>query len=256
MSDTIRALLLSLIAGMSTMLGAMVILFVKKKSERIITVSLGFAGGVMLSVSFVELLPGAQAYLAGYTSQRIGTLLTVGSLILGIVFTTFLDRFVPHDEIKQDGDRRHKDLFRVGFVSMMAIGLHNFPEGIATFMAGYTDAALGVSIAIAISMHNIPEGLSVAMPIYIATGSKVKAFGYTFLSGIAEPIGALLAFLVLRPFINDLVLGIIFALIAGMMIYIAIEELLPSSRQYGHKKSALVSAFAGICLMPLSDIFY
>ncbi len=120
----------------------------------------------------------------------------------------------------------------LGFVSTLAIGLHNFPEGIATFMAGYENMTLGISIALAIAMHNIPEGISVAMPIYFATGSKMKAFKYTFLSGIAEPIGATLVFLILKPYINDLTLGMIFGVISGIMLYIAIEELLPSSRQY------------------------
>ena len=133
--------------------------------------------------------------------------------------------------------------------------LHNFPEGIATFMAGYENMALGISIAAAIAMHNIPEGISVAMPIYFATGNKMKALKYTFLSGIAEPLGALLAFFVLKPFISDLTLGIIFALISGVMLYIAIEELIPSSRQYGYSKEALSATFIGIALMPLSGLF-
>ena len=138
----------------------------------------------------------------------------------------------------------------------MAIGLHyNFPEGIATFMAGYEDMALGISIAAAIAMHNIPEGISVAMPIYFATGNRLKALKYTFLSGIAEPLGALLAFLLLKPYINDFSLGIIFALISGVMLYIAIEELLPSSRQYGYTRESLMAVFCGIALMPLSKLF-
>lgn len=137
---------------------------------------------------------------------------------------------------------------------MLAIGLHNFPEGIATFMAGYEDITLGISIAVAIALHNIPEGIAVAMPIYFAIGSKSKAVKYTLLSGIAEPIGALLAFLVLRPFINDFVLGVIFCAVAGIMIYISIEELIPSSRQYGHDRAALVATLAGICLMSLTHL--
>ena len=142
----------------------------------------------------------------------------------------------------------------MGFVSTLAIGLHNFPEGVATFMAGYEDAALGVSIAIAIAMHNIPEGISVAMPIWYATGSRRRAFQYTLLSGMAEPVGALLAFLVLRPFINGLVLGVLFGLVAGIMAYITVEELIPSSRQYGHDRAALWATLAGICVMPLTHL--
>jgi ZIP family zinc transporter len=253
--EAIRALALSSIAGFSTMIGAVVVIFIKKKSDKLITASLGFAGGVMLSVSFIELLPNAESYLTRCTDRRLGVLVTVLSLVVGILFSTLLDRFVPHQEVSEEGEREHMNLFRVGIISALAIWLHNFPEGIATFMAGYSDTSLGITIAVAISMHNIPEGLAVAMPIYVSTGSKKKAFKYTFLSAIAEPVGALLAFAVLRPFINDMLMGIVFAFIAGIMIYIAIEELIPSSRQYGHKGLALFSVFFGICLMPLANIF-
>ena len=250
----LRALVLSFFAGMSTLLGALTIFFANKKSEKLVTVSLGFAGGVMLSVSFTDLLPNATQLLTEYYNEKLGIFLSVVFLLIGVLFAAMLDKFVPH-EPEPDGDgKKHENLFRVGFVSTLAIGLHNFPEGIATFMAGYEDLTLGVSIALAITMHNIPEGISVAMPIYFATGSKLKAFKYTFLSGIAEPIGALLAFLVLKPFINSLTLGMIFGVISGIMLYIAIEELLPSSKQYGYSKEALMAIFAGIILMPLTHI--
>ena len=241
----LRALILSFFAGMSTLLGALTIFFANKKSEKLVTVSLGFAGGVMLSVSFTDLLPNATQLLSEYYNEKLGIFLSVVFLLVGVLFAAMLP----------DGDgKKHENLFRVGFVSTLAIGLHNFPEGIATFMAGYEDLTLGVSIALAITMHNIPEGISVAMPIYFATGSKLKAFKYTFLSGIAEPIGALLAFLVLKPFINSLTLGMIFGVISGIMLYIAIEELLPSSKQYGYSKEALIAIFAGIILMPLTHM--
>lgn len=175
-------------------------------------------------------------------------------MLLGVVIAGGLDRFVPHIEEQQGEDYKHQNLFRVGFVSTLAIGLHNFPEGIATFMAGYDNLALGLSITLAIAMHNIPEGISVAIPIYFSTGSIGKAFKYTFLSGIAEPIGALLAFLILKPYINDFSLGAIFSVISGIMLYIAIEELIPSSRQYGYIRTALISTFIGIILMPLTHI--
>ena len=123
-------------------------------------------------------------------------------------------------------------------------------------MAGYENLTLGISIAVAIAFHNIPEGIAVAMPIYFSTNSKRKAFKYTFLSGVAEPIGALLAFLVLRPFMNAMLLGIVFSVVAGIMIYIAIEELIPSSRQYGHDRMALISTLTGVCIMPLTQMIH
>lgn len=251
----LRALILSFFAGMSTLLGALIIFLTNKKSEKLVTISLGFAGGVMISVSFTDLLPNANALLTEYGGYRFGILSEVFFLLAGVAMAGLLDKFVPHEPEENGDGKVHENLFRVGFVSTMAIGLHNFPEGIATFMAGYEDMALGISIAAAIAMHNIPEGISVAMPIYFATGNKMKALKYTFLSGIAEPLGALLAFFVLKPFINDLTLGIIFALISGVMLYIAIEELIPSSRQYGYSKEALFATFMGIALMPLSGLF-
>ena len=139
-------------------------------------------------------------------------------------------------------------------MSTLAIGLHNFPEGVATFMAGYEDLTLGLSITIAIAMHNIPEGISVAMPVWYATGSRRRAFRYTLLSALAEPVGAVLAFLVLRPFINNLVLGCLFGVVAGIMVYITVEELIPSSRQYGYDRPALWATLLGICLMPLTHL--
>lgn len=250
------ALVISFLAGMSTLLGLLIIFITKGKSEKTLTSSLGFAAGVMISVSFSDLLPEAQGLLTSYAGNTLGVISTVGFLIAGILLAVTLDRFTPHEEFDAEThDKPHPDLFRVGFVSMLAITLHNFPEGIATFMAGYNDQALGISIAIAITLHNIPEGISVALPIYYATNSVKKAFKFTLLSGMAEPMGALLAFLILRPIINDLVLGAIFAIVAGIMIYISLEELIPSSRQYGYRNLALFSTFAGICLMPLSHIF-
>lgn len=249
------ALLLALIAGMATLLGALVILITQSKSEKTLSASLGFAAGVMLSVSFLDLWAQSQTSLIQRMGNRQGVILSVVFLLLGILFALSIDYFVPHEQSDpNENDKPHQNLYRVGFVSMLAIMFHNFPEGIATFSAGYEDLTMGISIALAISMHNIPEGITVAMPIYYATGKKMDALKYTFLSGMAEPLGALLAFLVLRPFINSFNLGVIFAIVAGIMIYIAIEELIPSSRQYGHPRLALFATFAGIIVMPLSHI--
>ena len=226
--NSLRALLLSFIAGMSTLLGAFIVFTVKKRSERLVSGALGFAGGIMISVSFSDLLPTGNELLQNYAGEKFGLILGTFFLLIGVLIAAGLDRFVPHAEEISGEQYKHQNLFRVGFVSTLAIGLHNFPEGIAT--------------------------LSVAIPIYYSTGDVKKAFKYTFLSGIAEPVGALLAFLILRPFINDITLGAIFAIISGIMLYIAIEELIPSSRQYGYMKTSLVFIFLGIVLMPLTHI--
>lgn len=254
--EAVRALIMSFIAGVSTLIGAFSVFIPRRRSQRLLSIALGFAGGVMISVSFDDLLPNANQAFASVVGRRPGLVLMILFLALGIFLAGMLDRFVPHQQFDtKNRENPHPDLFRVGFISMLAIGLHNFPEGIATFMAGYENMALGMSITVAIAMHNIPEGISVAMPIYFATGSRWKAFRYTFLSGMAEPVGALLAFLILHRFLTPFLMGVFFALISGIMLYIAIEELLPSSRQYGYRHAALVAVFAGICIMPLSNLW-
>ena len=251
-----RALMISLLAGLSTMIGSFAIFKNYKNKERALSIALGFAAGVMISVSLSELFVQSMSLMSESQGEKLGVIFAVAFLIVGMFIAAGIDKFVPHDVYDDNNEvRPHKNLFKVGFVSMLAIGLHNFPEGIATFMAGYNDLSMGLTIAVAITCHNIPEGISVAMPIYHATGSRKKAVYYTFLSGVAEPIGALIAFLVLKPFLSDLLLGILFSLVSGIMIYIALEELIPSSRQYGYKKPALYAALAGICLIPLTNLF-
>lgn len=254
-AQTLTALLITVIAGSATLLGALAIFFTKSKNEKIVSCSLGFAAGVMISVSFSDLLPVAQDSLTAYVGESLGIVYTVLFLIMGILFASAIDYFVPHEEFDEEHyDKPHPNLYRVGFVSMLAMMLHNFPEGIATFIAGFNDPALGFSLGLAIAFHNIPEGISVAVPIYFATASKFQALKYSFLSGIAEPMGALLAFLVLKPFITPFFLGAVFAIVAGIMLYISLEELIPTSRQYGYNRLALIATFLGLCLMPLSDV--
>ncbi|MFY9440192.1 MAG: zinc transporter ZupT [Tepidanaerobacteraceae bacterium] len=255
--NAIIAFVISFIAGISTLLGALIIFFTESKSEKIVSASLGFAAGVMISVSFSDLLPEAQQAIAAYSGDRWAIIYSVIFMAVGLFIAMGIDLFVPHEEFDPASkEKPHPNLYRVGVVSMLAMMLHNFPEGIATFMAGYNDPSLGMSIGLAIAFHNIPEGISVAMPIYFATQNKWAAIKYTFLSGIAEPVGAVLAFLVLKPFINEFFLGAIFAIVAGIMIYISFEELIPTSRQYGYSRLALFSAFTGICIMPLSGVFF
>lgn len=251
--QAVNALILTALAGMSTLLGALIVFVTKGRSDKLISGALGFAGGVMVAVSFSDLLPNAWAEFGQRMGHAGGVVFSVVMVVAGVLLAMSLDRFVPHEpQSQEDHAKGHKDLYKVGIVSTLAIGLHNFPEGIATFMAGMANPALGASIALAIAMHNIPEGITVALPIYFSTGSRAKAIKLTFLSGIAEPIGALLAFLVLRPFVGPVALGIMLSLVAGIMLYIAFEELLPSSRQYGYANIALFATLAGACIMPLS----
>lgn len=252
-NNTIFALALSFLAGISTVLGAIIAFGTRKKSDKAITFALGFSAGVMICVSFTDLFPYAEQALMNSYGKFYGVVLTMFYMLSGMIFAMLIDRFIPSEShVIEVNDKKHSKLFRVGFVSMIAITLHNFPEGIATFISSYQDVKLGLSITIAIAMHNIPEGIAVAMPIYYATGSKKKAFKYTLYSGLSEPIGALLAFLLLRPFINEFLLGLIFAFVMGIMLYISFEELIPSSREYGYNNLSLYSIFLGICVIPLT----
>lgn len=246
-------LILSLLAGLSTVIGAFIVFFSKSNNKRLITFALSFSAGVMITISFTDLYPSAEAVLTKYKGNFNGILLTLLFIIIGAILAYLIDLFFPEDNKNVKND---SPLYRVGFVSMIALMLHNFPEGIATFVSGYEDTKLGIYISIAIALHNIPEGISIAMPIYYSTGKRSLAFKYTFISGIAEPIGGVLAFLFLKPFINELILSIIFALVAGIMLYIAFQELIPQSRKYGHTLVYICSLILGICIIPISHIFF
>ena len=255
-SSAFQGLILSLAAGMATVLGCVPVFLISGKNERLLSVALGLAAGVMLSISFMDLYPEAERLFETTLSGRFSVLAATGGLSVGILTASFIDRFIPHEAYdRQTGETPHKNLYRTSALSVIVIGLHNFPEGIATFIAGYENMTLGVSLAFAVAMHNIPEGIAVAVPVYYMTRSKKKAVLYTAMSGIAEPLGALTAFLLLYPFINNMVLGGVFAVVSGIMIYMAVEELIPSSRQYGYDRAALWGTFTGICLMPLFRLF-
>ena len=240
-NNSLFPLLLSTIAGLSTVLGAIIIFFTKSRNEKFLTFALGFSAGVMIAVSFTDLFPTAQ---------------TILFMLIGAIMAYLIDLLIPEGNSNKIAQYDNNfDIFRVGLVSTIALMIHNFPEGIATFVSGYQDTTLGITVTLAIALHNIPEGIAIAMPIYFASKSRAKALKYSFISGMAEPFGALIAFICLKPFINDLILGIIFAVVCGIMLYISFAELIPSSQKYGYSKIALISIFLGFCVMPLTHIF-
>lgn len=255
MNEILYPLTLTAAAGLASCLGFFAIFIPSKNIEKLITAALGFSAGVMITVSLSDLMPEAQKALGLTYSKFFSSIISLIFMIVGMLFAFAVDRFVPHDKSPYNGDREHRDLLRVGVVSALAMMLHNFPEGIATFLAGYSDMSLGFSIALAIALHNIPEGLAIALPIYYGTHNAKKSFLYVVIAAIAEPIGGLLAYLFLRPFISEGVLGAIFAAVAGIMLYISFEELLPSSRKYGYNTVSLLSVFGGICIIFISFAF-
>lgn len=245
---TVYSFLLTFIAGFSTLIGALLIFF-KAKTNKIIVGSLAFASGVMFAVSLTDLIPEA-INLFNYKSYLEIPLIVI-FMVLGIILSMTIDKYIPNVE-----NTGKNGLFRVGIISMLAIIMHNIPEGIATFMAASTDISLGISLTMAIALHNIPEGISIAVPIYYSTKSRGRALLYTFISGISEPFGAFLAFLFLKPFMNDFVMGVLMAVIAGIMTHIAFYELLPTSKKYNNHKLTYLFFIIGFIFMLINHFIF
>ena len=251
LSNLTIAFLLATFAGLSTVIGGLVVFYKKSKSDTFLGLSTAFAIGVMVCVSVVEMIPHSYETLGEHYGNTTGILLTVALLLGGMAFVALIERLVPSKEKKEAGKGK-KPLFRSGLLVALAIAVHNFPEGIATFVGSLTDIEVGVMIAIAIAIHNIPEGIAIASPIYRATGSKGKAIGMTFLSGITEPIGALFAFLLLGEAASPLFFGYIMSFIAGIMIYISFWNLMPIALEYGKSKHMVIGSAAGLAVMGIS----
>jgi len=254
------AFLLTLFAGLSTGIGSALAFFTKKTNTKFLSISLGFSAGVMIYVSFVEILSKANSSLSEFMGETKGGWVTIASFFGGILLIALIDKLIPSvenpHEIKkvEDMDKPGSKtrLMRMGLFTALAIGIHNFPEGLATFTAALNDLELGIAIAIAIAIHNIPEGIAVSVPVYYATGSRKKAFTLSFLSGLAEPVGAIVGYLLLMPFMNDMVFGILFASVAGIMVFISLDELLPAAREYGEHHLSIYGLLAGMAIMALS----
>lgn len=248
MNITLYSFILTFIAGFSTLFGSLLIFF-KTKTNKIIIASLSFASGVMFIVSVLDLIPEA-INLFEYNSMIKIAIISI-FMAIGMILTQTIDKYL---KVGENGSEN--GLFKVGIFSMLAIIIHNIPEGIATFMATNADIHLGISLTIAIALHNIPEGISIAVPIYYSTNNKKKSLLYTFISGASEPLGALMAFLFLKPFINNFVMGILMSLIAGIMIFISLFELLPTSLKYNSKKLSYIFFVIGILFMTINHLLF
>lgn len=247
------ALGLSLFAGLSTGVGSLLAISTRRPSPRLLAGGLGLSAGVMIYISLVELLPEGRTLLQGALPGSGGWWAIV-AFFAGIVFIGAIDLLIPselnpHESHDDEESHRRARLMRTGLLTALALAIHNFPEGFATFMTALSTPELGLPIATAVAIHNIPEGVAVAVPIYYATGSRRKAFGYSFASGLAEPVGAILAYLVLAPFLSDALTGLVLAGIAGIMVYICLDELLPSAHEYGEHHIALSGVMLGMFVM-------
>ncbi len=274
---------LTLFAGLATGIGSAIAFFAKKFDPRFLCGSLGFSAGVMIYVSFVEIFDKARTSLSLIYGDKTGYTLTVISFFAGIAIIAIIDNLVPSyenphetqfmDKMCDDCDEngvaaveaatqvekdaaKDKKLLRMGMFSALAIAIHNFPEGLATFISGLQQPEIGVSIAIAIAIHNIPEGIAVSVPIYYATKSRRKAFTYSFLSGLSEPLGAILGYFLLINFFSNALFGYVFALVAGIMVYISLDELLPTAEKYGEHHIAIYGLISGMLLMAVSLLLF
>lgn len=260
---------LAMLAGLSTGIGGLMVAFLKKNNPVILSVMLGFSAGIMIYVSFIELYQEALTNLCLVHGPTNGKVMTVLSFFFGITLMAFINEFIPEpnhphhlkktemacvENKSQDTSKGRSRLLRTGIFTALAVTIHNFPEGIASYASAMKSPILGFSIALAIAIHNIPEGVAISIPVYFATGSKKKAFLYSLFSGLSEPFGAIVAFLVLGPFISDNLFGIIFGAVAGIMVYISIDELMPTAREYGEHNLSILGLMLGMAVMALSVI--
>ena len=253
--------LLTTLAGLATGIGGFIAFFMKKTDTKALTFSLGFSGGVMVYISLVELLGEAQHRLIEFKGHTAGSWIAIAAFFGGIAVAALIDYLVPEDENPHEargpedihgngnGEFSSAKIKRSGVLFALAIGIHNFPEGIATFAAGLDSLTLGTSIALAVAVHNIPEGIAVAVPLYYGTGSRKTAVFYSFLSGLAEPVGAAIAMIFLFHFLTPTVLSVLFASVAGIMVFISFDELLPMAERWGHHHMSIIGIIAGMLLM-------
>ncbi len=258
---------LTLMAGLATGIGSVLAFFTSTTNTKFLSFALGFSAGVMIYVSMIEIFVKAQESLVGALGEEPGNWLTVGGFFGGMILIALIDKFIPkqanpHEPKKveemSNSEKAIKDpaLLKMGTFTALAIAIHNFPEGIATFTAALQDPAIGIAIAVAIAIHNIPEGVAVSVPVYFATGDKKKAFKLSFLSGLSEPIGAMAAYFILMPYLNDIMFGVIFAAVAGIMVFISLDELLPAAKKYDETHMSIYGVVAGMAVMALSLLLF
>ncbi len=251
------AFLLTLFAGLSTGIGSLIAFMAKRTNTNFLSLALGLSAGVMIYVSFMEMMPLSVESFTAHYGEKVGMLYLIFGFFGGIALIALIDFLVPessnpHEMHRVEEMRGNRRLKQTGIIAAITIAIHNFPEGIATFMSALTTLEVAIPITAAIAIHNIPEGIAVAVPIYHATGSKKKAFWLSFASGLAEPVGALIAYLFLMPFWSPVLNAFVLAAVSGVMIYISLDELLPSAEKYGKHHLSIIGLVAGMGIMAVS----
>jgi len=247
MDYVLFSLFLAFLAGISTTIGGLIAFLIKKTKFCYLCVAFGFSAGVMIFISFTELLKQG----IENTNLFIATLGFFG----GILLIYLIDVIIPHTYEEEAPGNRKSKIKKTAILLVLGIAIHNFPEGIAVMFSSISDINLGILIALAVAMHNIPEGIAVSLPVFYATKDRKKAFYYSFLSGIAEPIGAVLSFLFLYQFLNKFILGIILSSVAGIMVFISFDELLPYvyKQREGHNQHlSMLGLFLGMFVIAIT----
>lgn len=251
LNEIIIPFLLTLVAGLSTLIGSFVFLSNTFSQKKFISFFLGLSAGVMIYLSFVELLPFSIKNLGFFSSNLI--------FFIGIIVMALIDFLIPHHYLEKKISTKYKindrKLLSTGFIVTLGIIIHNFPEGIAVFLGSISDLRLGILLTLAIAIHNIPEGIAVAAPIYHATLNKSRAIKYSFISGMAEPMGAIFAYFILRPYLNNNIISYVFAAVSGIMVYISLDELLPACFKDNQGHQAIIGIIIGMMISFCSMIF-
>ena len=251
-NNTLYAFILSFLAGISTVIGSFIIFIDKRRSDRVISHSLAFAAGVMIYISITDLLPGSFKMILDTNRYFPKLILSLIFMVTGIIISMLIDKYLPDNH---DNDNNNSKLYKVGIINMVAIILHNIPEGIVTFITSNNNLKLGILLSISIALHNIPEGIAISVPIFHSTNNKIKSISYSLISGLSEIFGSILSFLFLAPIINNYIIAALYALIAGIMLHISFYELIPASFKKGNVLSVIISFILGNIVMLLSHLF-
>ena len=261
-SNLIVAFMITLIAGMFTVLGSVLVLFAKTPNPRFLSFGLAFAGGAMVYVSLTEILTKSTTEFTKAYGDKYGFAASTLAFLLGLAAIALIDRLIPNPHETLDVQdpafqkKERQQIARLGMMAAIAITVHNFPEGLATFFATLENPAIGMPLALAIAIHNIPEGISIAAPVYFATQNKKLTVLACFISGLAEPLGAILGYTLLKPFLSPAIFGSIFGLIAGVMVFLALDELLPASKRYSNGHETVYGLIAGMTVIAVSLVLF
>lgn len=267
--EVLLSLGLTTLVGLSMGAGSLLSFFVKETNKRFLSLSLSFSAGIMIYVSFMAILPEGMELVESYFGEH-NKFIALGGFFGGMLITAIVEKLVhqfgghihghdhddDHEHHNHDSEHEGEHLSKLGLMSAVAIAIHNLPEGLAIFTAGLKDITVAIPIAAAVILHNIPLSIAISVPIYYSTGSKKKAFIYSLLVGMCQPLGAIVGYMILSRFFNDLVFGILFSVVAGIMIFVSLDELLPSSQKYEDHHISVYGAIAGMMVMALSMSFF